>query len=60
LLKHIRAESRFENTRIIVASADGTWANSLDAEADFVLNKPISYVQLRTLVSRLKPGDVPK
>ena len=53
LLKQIRADSRFDATRIIVASADGTWSASLDSEVDFVLNKPVSYVQLRTLASRL-------
>lgn len=53
LLKEIRAEPRFDDTRIIVASADGTWSNNLDDEVDFVLNKPVSYVQLRTLASRL-------
>lgn len=55
LLKQIRADARFDKTRIIVASADGTWANSFDVAADLVLNKPVSYVQLRTLASRLKP-----
>jgi DNA-binding response OmpR family regulator len=54
LLQQIRADVRFDSTRIIVASADGTWANGLDTEADFVLNKPVSYVQLRTLATRLK------
>lgn len=53
LLKQIRAESRLDDTRIIVASADGTWSNNLDGEVDFVLNKPVSYVQLRTLAGRL-------
>lgn len=53
LLKQIRAEPRLDNTRIIVASADGTWSTNLDSEVDFVLNKPVSYVQLRTLASRL-------
>jgi CheY-like chemotaxis protein len=53
LLKRIRANSRFDATRIIVASADGTWSTHLNEEVDFVLNKPVSYVQLRTLASRL-------
>jgi len=53
LLKQIRAEPRFDGTRIIVASADGTWSTNLDDKVDFVLNKPVSYVQLRTLASRL-------
>lgn len=53
LLKQIRADSRLDDTRIIVASADGTWSGHLDKDVDFVLNKPVSYVQLRTLASRL-------
>ncbi|MBE2220412.1 MAG: response regulator transcription factor [Anaerolineae bacterium] len=53
LLKQIRTETRLDATRIIVASADGTWSTNLDNEVDFVLNKPVSYVQLRTLASRL-------
>jgi two-component system cell cycle response regulator DivK len=56
LLKQIRADSRLDNTRIIVASADGTWSANLDDKVDFVLNKPVSYVQLRTLTSRLLPN----
>ena len=55
LLKQIRADSRLDDTRIIVASADGTWSANLDDKVDFVLNKPVSYVQLRTLTSRLLP-----
>ncbi len=53
LLNRIRANTRFDATRIIVASADGTWSTHLNEEVDFVLNKPVSYVQLRTLASRL-------
>ncbi len=53
LLKQIRADSRLSETIVIVASADGTWTTHLDEEADYVLNKPVSYVQLRTLGSRL-------
>ena len=53
LLKQIRADSRLSETQVIVASADGTWATHLDEEADYVLNKPVSYVQLRTLANRL-------
>jgi len=58
LLKQIRADSRLDDTRIIVASADGTWSGFLDGDVDFVLNKPISYVQLRTLASRLLKNGI--
>ena len=60
LLKQIHAESRFDNTRIIISSADGTWSAHLNNEVDFVLNKPISYIQLRTLASRLLKNTVTK
>ncbi|MFO7683780.1 MAG: response regulator [Chloroflexota bacterium] len=53
LVIQIRKDPRLEKTRVIIASADGTWSNQLDYEADFVLNKPVSYVQLRDLAARL-------
>ncbi len=53
LLTQIRTDSRLVKTRVIIASADGTWSNQLDYKADFVLNKPVSYVQLRDLAARL-------
>lgn len=53
LLAYIRSDTRFQHTRIIVGSADGSWANYLNQEVDFVLNKPISYKQLRTLGIRI-------
>jgi DNA-binding response OmpR family regulator len=53
LLAEIQQESRFEDTFIIVASADGTWTNHLKEKADIVLNKPVSYVQLRDLGVRI-------
>ena len=58
LLTQIRTDSRLDKTRVIIASADGTWSGQLDYEADFVLNKPVSYVQLRDLASRLLPAFV--
>ena len=60
LLSEIRQDDRFKDTFIIVASADGTWTGLLEEKADIVLNKPVSYVQLRDLGSRvynnLKPS----
>jgi DNA-binding response OmpR family regulator len=53
VVAYVRENSRFEFTRIIVASADGAWANFLSEQADFVLNKPVSYKQLRALAARL-------
>jgi DNA-binding response OmpR family regulator len=55
VLAYVRENARFKFTRVIVASADGAWANFLSEKADFVLNKPVSYKQLRTLALRLYP-----
>lgn len=53
VLTYVINDPRFEQSRIIVASADGAWAGFLSQQVDFVLNKPVSYKQLRTLASRL-------
>lgn len=53
LLTQIRSDARIEKTRVIVATADSGMANMLDHEADLVLLKPISFVQLRTMAERM-------
>ena len=53
VLDYMLDNPRFEQTRIIVASADGAWAGFLSQKVDFVLNKPVSYKQLRSLAARL-------
>jgi len=53
LLAQIRQDSRLQETFVIVASADGTWTGHLKEKADMVLNKPVSYVQLRDLGIRV-------
>jgi DNA-binding response OmpR family regulator len=53
LLEQIRQDGRLASTQVIVASADGTWSTYLLDEADFVLNKPVSYIQLRDLAARI-------
>jgi DNA-binding response OmpR family regulator len=58
LLAHIRADQRFFQTRVILATADSVLAESLQEEADLVLLKPISPSQLRDLAKRLRPLDV--
>jgi len=54
ILHFIRSDSRFESTRVILATADSLQAADLDDKADIVLLKPISIVQLRDLANRLK------
>jgi len=53
LLNQIRADERLEKTRVLVATADSGMANMLDREADLILLKPISFIQLRTMAERL-------
>ena len=55
ILTHIRAHDANTNTRIILATADAHIAKELEYDADLVLLKPISFIQLRELASRLRP-----
>ena len=54
ILGDIRANKRLQNTRVILATADAAFADSLQPQADLVLLKPISFSQLHQLVSRYK------
>lgn len=55
LLQQIRTDTRMDQTRVILATADARGADQLHGQADLVLLKPISYVQLRDLAARLRP-----
>ena len=63
LLRQIRSDRRLAETRVILATADAAFADSLRGQADLVLLKPISYIQLQQLASRFlrptKPLDNP-
>jgi two-component system response regulator MtrA len=54
ILHAIRADSRFDATRVILATADARQSEELQDKADIVLLKPISIKQLRDLANRLK------
>ncbi len=54
IFTQIRADKRFVKTRIILSTADAVQADFLSNEADLVLLKPISPIQLRQLASRLQ------
>ncbi len=56
ILKIIRNDRRFDQTKIIVVSAHAYMVEGLPAEPDFTLLKPISVEQLTKLVSRIKPS----
>ena len=56
LLTHIiKRDDRFAKTVIIITTADARMGEAYNEEVDFVMIKPISFVQLRDLTSRLKP-----
>jgi len=55
ILNGIRSDPRFDDTRVIIATADPRMADMLKDEADLVLLKPISFGQLRDLAARLAP-----
>lgn len=57
LLANIKNDERFNSTIIIVTTADARMGESYGEMADFVMIKPISFVQLRDLTSRLKPKE---
>lgn len=56
ILRQIQGDDRFAHTRIIVASADPNWAEKLRDDVDLILEKPISFEQLRDLAIRLRPA----
>ncbi|MFT3892955.1 MAG: response regulator [Anaerolineales bacterium] len=55
LLTIVKQDERFIDTTIIVTTADARMGDMYRDQADFVLIKPISFVQLRDLTARLKP-----
>ncbi len=55
ILDRIRSDARFENTRVIVTTADTIMAELVRDKADIVLVKPVSFSQLRDLATRLRP-----
>lgn len=58
LLTHvIRKDPRFADTIVIITTADARMGEAFTEQADFVMIKPISFVQLRDLTSRLKPKE---
>jgi CheY-like chemotaxis protein len=53
----IKKDERLANTMVIITTADARMGETYGDMADFVMIKPISFVQLRDLTSRLKPKD---
>lgn len=55
ILKKIRSTPQLDKVRVVICTADAVAAEFLRSQADFVMVKPISYIQLRDLTKRLNP-----
>jgi two-component system cell cycle response regulator DivK len=53
----IKKDERFTKTVVIITTADARMGEAYTEQVDFVMIKPISFVQLRDLTSRLKPRE---
>lgn len=51
----IKQDERYKDTTVIITTADARMGDMYRDQVDFVMIKPISFVQLRDLTSRLKP-----
>ena len=51
----IKQDERFAKSIVIITTADARMGEAYTEQVDFVMIKPISFVQLRDLTSRLKP-----
>jgi two-component system cell cycle response regulator DivK len=56
----IKKEERFAKSVVIITTADARMGEAYTEQVDFVMIKPISFVQLRDLTSRLKPREKPQ
>lgn len=57
ILRKIRADNHFSNTRVIIVTADPLLANTVSELTDLVLIKPVSFTQLRDLAIRMLAAD---
>ena len=55
----IKTDERFAKSVVIITTADARMGEAYTEQVDFVMIKPISFVQLRDLTSRLKPKEQP-
>ena len=53
----IKKDERFAKSIVIITTADARMGEAYTEQVDFVMIKPISFVQLRDLTSRLKPKE---
>lgn len=55
IIDKLRKNPDFDNTRIILATADARLGNHVESKADLVLIKPIRFSTLKRLASRFNP-----
>jgi CheY-like chemotaxis protein len=55
LMNIIKQDERYNTTTVIITTADARMGEMYSDQVDFVMIKPISFVQLRDLTARLKP-----
>jgi two-component system chemotaxis response regulator CheY len=53
----IRKDEQLSKAIVIITTADARMGEAYTELADFVMIKPISFIQLRDLTSRLKPKE---
>jgi DNA-binding response OmpR family regulator len=54
ILEHIRKNPGMSESWVVISTADPAMAETLRDQADFILIKPISFIQLRDLARRLR------
>lgn len=57
ILNYIRAQERLAKTRVVLATADVSKADSLKHRVDFVLVKPFGFNQLHHLAKQVRLSD---
>lgn len=55
ILKKLKADQRFNDTKVMIVTADATMGMQLNQTVDLMLNKPVDIFQLQRLADRLKP-----
>ena len=55
ILNHIKSTKKFDETKVIIATADSIVAKTLENKSELVLIKPVSRRQLRDRATRLHP-----
>lgn len=53
ILEYIRKDDRFEETKVVLITADPRMAEILSGDADLVLLKPTTFTQVRDFIARL-------